>query len=448
MEQDWHFDAKARPRPKGGGLLPVRVRTFLYDVGDVNLAERKFRADFYMVFTWKGPEPQLRDRDSETKIAWWPKFEVMNATAGMEAPRTEMLKYGSKTSDEYRYTVRYTGEFKILLAAERLTSFPFDTQYLVMDMSFWDTIDLIALVVNPVHQLSSRGAAASNEELFVHECHSAPDDDNHANDALAIARGVTVDEWDLYERLCNVRTFCHKYDTRMWDTHPRLQIEIPLRRYYKYHVMKFVSVAVLCNAIDGSVFWIPIKDISSRTDISITLFLSLVAFQLVVTGELPKATWTLIDNFFMQASIFVTSVLIEGIIAGAVYKDLVLNDDTDGEAMQRLLLIDYAVFWTYVALNAVSLLHFGWKCWREAVGWYLEPPEERPLVDKFYNLTRRTWRSSRDPEEHRMPPPKQWKRRDTLQRRVYHHQLSKVEEDPLLDDAPGAGSSHARLPTN
>jgi hypothetical protein len=227
----------------------VNVHLFIYDIDDVEIQTSSFATDFYLVFEWATALSQEVE-PGDKRAAWWPHYELMNQKHGttpyeaLECSHPE----GSPELAKWKFTVRHKGVFKLMGTAERLWLFPFDCQYLVVDMSFWPVVDDIALILDDEAQ---KGPGYRNTELFFTT-------NSSKSNTICMANGIKQFEWEVSPFLANMRTMVHKYDTNMFGTHPRLQWEVPIRRRPKPY-FKILVVAVLCNLISGSAFWIPLQ---------------------------------------------------------------------------------------------------------------------------------------------------------------------------------------------
>ena len=355
--EDWIFDSTALPKGNESVPLRVNVRLYIHELSELNSLDATFHADFYLVFTWDGSETS----GEGVKKAWWPKFDLMNA-------KTSEVRYASlelQDGKTWQYTIRVVGQFKILGMAKRLKNFPFDSQNLVVDMSFWDTTDKIALIVDEEQQ---KGNSYSNVELFI--SYYKKDDST----AIDLSKFIDLPEWEERETEVSIRTFSHQYQTDIFGRHPRLQWDFPVRRLHEYYFFKILSVAVVCNLICGFAFFAPISNLSTRVSISVTMFLALVAFQFVVMESLPKTSErTRVDRFFVASYLFAAFVLVVSIML--VFLELPA-------------IVNWICLGLYVLCNVWEIVYLlrqgknrGSKAWKPGH----EPLEDREAVARFFN---------------------------------------------------------------
>jgi hypothetical protein len=410
----WKFVA-AVPKSASGGPVQVHVQLYIHSMSNIDLLNNCFDGDFYMVFKWATPKPDKPGANG-CRDAWWPRYDVMNQVAGelayeaLECTHARGSGGGGGGGDgggggyaQWKYTCRHKGKYALIGANERLWIFPFDVQYLTVDMSFWPVQHTIGLVLDGARQqlnAEQRRVADSadqptdtaqyvNDELYYVMM-------EEGNTTLEMSRGIKLFEWDVSRHLSCMRTMAHKYDTDMFGTHPRLQFEVPVRRRTAFYFNKIVSVSLLCNCICGGAFFIELHSYSERTGIALSTFLSLVAFQFVVTSALPRAPWTVIDEFFMASYLFTTFVLLEGIVAGSHYAAAVES----GGDLEFWVHLDWYCAVGYISANFLLLLRLFFQA-REYYGkaWHLEIMRHRPAVRRFYNLPNPRVRSSIHPEQ-------------------------------------------------
>lgn len=363
--EGWVFDHKVPKANLAEARLPIHVQLYIHELSDLDSANQSFQADFYLVFTWQAPPPRIDEHGEQT--AWWPKFEVMNQKELDEASYSSLEYLTQPETPHYKYTIRQQGSFKLIGMVEQLPHFPFDTQHVVVDMSFWDEEDRIALIIDTKQ---AQSVNYSNKELF-----SALIQEE-GKGGISIAQHVNLPEWEIGKEYCSIRTFSHKYKTSMFGRHPRLQWDIPIRRKYKYYFSKILSVALISNFLCGLTFLIPAEMLDARLAIALTIFLALVAFQFVVTDALPKsAKQTHVDQFFVASYSFSSFVVMASIAL------FVLPYETS-----ILQTIDWFLLGIYLFFN----LLFTGTLYRKArthtgAEWHLEPPQEREAVKRFFN---------------------------------------------------------------
>lgn len=363
--EGWVFDKKVPKDEAADARLPIQAQLYIHELSDLDSANQSFQADFYLVFTWQAPPPIIDEHGERT--AWWPKFEVMNKRELDEDSYTSLTYVSNSETPYYKYTIRQLGTFKLIGMVDQLPHFPFDTQHIVVDLSFWDEESQIALIINPKQ---AQDITYSNKDLF-----TAFIEENQEG-AISIAQHVNLPEWEIGRSLSSMRTFSHKYKTSIFGRHPRLQWDIPIRRKYKYYFSKILSVALLSNLLCGLTFLIPAEMIDARLAIALTLFLALVAFQFVVTDALPKsAQQTHVDRFFVASYSFSSFVVMASIVLYILpYEPKVIQS------------IDWVLLGIYLLFNLFFTANLYFKAVKHREkNWQLALPQDREAVKRFFS---------------------------------------------------------------
>lgn len=212
---------------------------------------------------------------------------------------------------------RYKGWLHVPLKLQR---FPFDTQVIkiVLKSSVWgeDCLKLISVL--------------SNEQLE------------------GMAENIEMQDWRLlYPIDVFVEPEWSLEDKRYVS---QFSLEVQVRRKSGYYLKNMVSLMFLILLMSWSVFFVPADKIDARLTISLTLFLSAVAFNFVVEGELPKVShFTYITKLFIVVYMSLVATVAENV---AVF--LVFNSGYDATAH----LIDWIALGVLALFDIVYTLVF------------------------------------------------------------------------------------------
>ena len=262
--------------------IPTEV-TVSFDVLQVTAiddADEQFHFDGYVRKSWT--DPRLRydasvlakphcDVPNPTEVCgaeggiWCPEFQFMNDVSDIQ-PDRDALRVFPDGRVEYR--ARYTGDFSTDLDLRR---FPFDSQKLLI---VGETFDQPRSVVRFVPGIT---------EVNAHE----------------------LPEWDISAK---GRTYVDtiQYKTEPDPTFSRVVLEISASRHPGFYFWKFMVPIVLIVMLSWSVFWLGSGELDGQLAISLTCLLSLIAFNYILTGSLPKVPYqTTMDNVILTAYVFV-----------------------------------------------------------------------------------------------------------------------------------------------
>jgi hypothetical protein len=262
--------------------LPTEV-TVSFDVLQITAiddADEQFHFDGYVRKAWI--DPRLRydssvldrphcDVPNPAEVCgaeggiWCPELQFMNDVSDIQ-PDRDALRVFPNGRVEYR--ARYTGDFSTDLDLRR---FPFDSQKLLI---IGETFDQPRSVVRFVPGIT---------EVNAHE----------------------LPEWDISPTGRIVEETA-QYKTEPDPTFSRIVLEVSTARRPGFYFWKFMVPIVLIVMLSWAVFWLGSEELDGQLAISLTCLLSLIAFNYILTGSLPKVPYqTTMDNVILTAYVFV-----------------------------------------------------------------------------------------------------------------------------------------------
>ena len=304
---------------------PVNVKTglFLTNLIDVDEVKETFRISGYLFMTWKDPRLAFSpaaggdtDRSYKPDSIWVPHVFLVNATVQRE-----------KTNINIRGTPDGTVHYLELFKAELTTSFylepfPFDTESLEMFVEpFLDERDTMTLEYD--NQVAGVGT-----EPFVELAQWKILGVQGTEQRHAIAKtGKEISE---------------------------LEIDVVVRRRYRYYIWKVFLPLLAMVAIAYSAFWIKTSDYYTQISITLTAILTEIAFLFAISSSLPKVPYlTFIDAFFLVTFTFSCGCIVELV---AVHQSQERNRPEYGARVRTISRILYPVI--YVAVLVVIALVF------------------------------------------------------------------------------------------
>lgn len=113
--------------------------------------------------------------------------------------------------------------------------------------------------------------------------------------------------------------------------HPTMVLRIKASRVWKGYVNKVVLTLSMVSLVVLFAFMIPHDDIADRLSHSVTLFLTAVAFQLVVSSSLPQLDYmTLIDKYILNLNMYFVFVMFNMAGVSFCQKHGVIDDNFIG----------------------------------------------------------------------------------------------------------------------
>ncbi len=273
------FDLHEHPT---GGATPVEVSVglFLTNLVSIDETRESFEAGGYLVAKWKDPRLALPANMKDGSLSagaspralkvdqvWTPPIEAANSIS--HKTNTYQMEVDANG------IVTYTERFDAVLSNEYfLRKFPFDKQALRFEFEpFMSTSTNIVFAPQPLPVTGIRPG-----------------------------RNTELASWRLDEL---------KYLTESVPGHSVIpsgraaMFEIAISRRPAFYVWKIFLPLIMICLIPGVVFWIDAKEFDWLLKIPMTMLLSMVAFELAITRDLPRVGYvTFLDAVFVTGFLF------------------------------------------------------------------------------------------------------------------------------------------------
>ena len=93
---------------------------------------------------------------------------------------------------------------------------------------------------------------------------------------------------------------------------PQALFEVEVRRRSEFYLFKIILPMMLMAAIPWVVFWLDPKDFAGEMGVPLSIVLSMVAFQLSISRDLPRVAYiTFLDALFLTSFIFTVLCIAE-----------------------------------------------------------------------------------------------------------------------------------------
>ncbi len=267
-------DAPPPAAPPPGAPVQVDLSWQLLALSAVSAPEHTFSADLYVKAAWTDASLRGRAAADEGAGLWTPRLEVVNACGEIERV-FEAFNVDPATGAVF-VIARVRGTFS---TAMDLRAFPFDSQTLRLEVEPTDDL------TGQVEHCALRG-----ERL-------------HARGA-AVPTGWT---------LTGVSSASRVKDVSMDDTHwSSFTLALQVTRQPGFYMWRVVLVVVALLLLTMTTFACAPDNIGDRLSVTMTLALTIVAFQLVVAEILPKVEYlTYLDKVFLSCFFGVVFVSLE-----------------------------------------------------------------------------------------------------------------------------------------
>ncbi|KAK3587514.1 hypothetical protein CHS0354_003656 [Potamilus streckersoni] len=339
-EDDNYVNSKRKDK------VTVEVKCTFLKISDIDTIAQQFEAEIFVQAKWEEPELQSVLRDPKLKnvedlselVSWDPRLMIMNVNGTMTLNRktheVQLLEAGYQ-HPVVRQLWRFKGFFHESLELEH---FPVDIQDLTISIS----------------------TERSSREIELIE-------DLHALSSISTKAFMDAQEWTLYRHIETYRDhttveYCSS------TIHPILHIQCRVARKTGYFIWNIVFTMVgldfslsgtelLIVCLTFSAFTIDSSS-SDRLAVNITLFLTAIAFKLVVKQSLPTISYlTYLDVYVVAALVFSGMQVTQNACMNAASHfikkaDVEFYDRLSMAALAFILIAFHVVFVVYIQRKA------------------------------------------------------------------------------------------------
>lgn len=293
MEGDEHF---AIP-PNADGPVLADIGVYIEEIPVINEIDNTFTVEGLMDIVWCDPRLKYEDQgqgayeifleeDAQEKLntIWWPDVTFANEVEGRDIANEELVIHENGT-------VEYREKFAVELEARfDLYKFPFDKQTLEIEIeSFaWD----------------ERYLQLHIEEEFIE-----------------FSTEFQIPEWrwekdDVSTRIEDVK---EKGDREPFS---EFLMTIHVTRQFGFYIWKVLFPLIILVTMCFAVFWMDDEGLSSRLGVGFTGVLTVVAYQFIATGSLPKVPYiTLMDSYIAFSFVVMVVTIFQSIVVSGYNKD-------------------------------------------------------------------------------------------------------------------------------
>ena len=263
--------------PSGKRPIVIDVSLQITELRDIDVIGSRFAFEGYGDFRWCDPraafDAAAEGQDvrrffgtSQEAPIWRMDLSVANGVGAMQVTRRliEIRADGS---------IRVSGYFNTLVAKPfDLRRFPFDEQALKIQLeSFTYNNELIQLVTS--------------------------------SDRVSYSPGLFIPEWQIKGIEAHVEPTVSVRDRVPFS---RAVVTLHITRQWGFYVYKLWVPLFLIVVLSWSIFWMSEETFANRIRISITAFLTVVAYQFAIADNLPKVAYlTLMDRLMIASFVLI-----------------------------------------------------------------------------------------------------------------------------------------------
>jgi hypothetical protein len=247
--------------PPDGVPVPVRVGLYVVDISNINETSSTFAVELDVVGGWKDTRLAFDGEEAHMYIGqratafreniWLPQVSAVNVLGEMVL---KSLTFKVEPDGSVVLRGRIAG---VLRAPLDYHDFPFDRQVLAVELeSFaWDASEVV---------------------IIPDAKYDGFDPDFH------------MPEWEIVDVRASERKHKREGDGLEFS---RMRFEIEVRRMSGYYVWKVLLPLVIVVLISWIVFYMPNEALGRRAAVSSTGVLTVIAYQFVVSGSLPRVPY-------------------------------------------------------------------------------------------------------------------------------------------------------------
>ena len=281
---------------------PFRIAPILHidDLSRIDGRHFEFDVGYLLYLTWQDRRVTelLKElgRFDDVDIKWlcdwrqedaWGKKKLFDPTIEFKRRETE-IDFNTDRADYIEIysdgtLVARTKDFSTFRSTFDLRLFPFDSQTLRLTLEPEFTADIVVFDTGiSLQQLQAWIPLQPLKEEF---------------------HGSLTPEWEITDIRSKVEDYYHI------DLHYSLFVkEIEVRRKAGYYLVRIFLPMIFLFALCWSVFWIHPSEIQAKVNVTIVAFLSLIAYHLSLSDELPRVNYlTFIDAFIFLSYLFTGS---------------------------------------------------------------------------------------------------------------------------------------------
>jgi len=318
--------------PDSSEPIPIHIGFFLSDVTDVDEEREMFEFEAVLTASWRDERQAFDPKKlgvmeqvyqgafqfNEVYNGWWPQLVLANKSGVFER-EGEILRIKPDGSMTYVQVLD-----AVVKSEMNLHQFPFDQQ----------SFEIIFKVL----ELDRSGVVL------------IPDLANSGNRR----QGVGLAQWVFQDLTVSTLDHNLRFLDGYKERRSHLAVNINMTRNPSYMLLLVVVPLFILIMLSWSIFWMDGESLGNRMDISFLGILTIVAYQIMISGILPRIDyWTLMSVFLYLS--------LTSMAAGVVVNLYVSHLDRVGRAMEGNM-VDRRCRWlfpaAYFSLNLISAIYF------------------------------------------------------------------------------------------
>jgi hypothetical protein len=324
-----HAIEAGMPNPPASPTV-VKVGVFLADILDLDEVNETFQVELVLVAEWDDPrlafDPAVEGTPmklfqgqfqfNEVFAGWWPQFVIINeiGSGDINAITIEVHPDGR---------VRFLEQRNVTLETPmKLQAFPFDTQTLEARMVAFGTDSRQVLLEVNEHMLGA------------------------TEDHVMQNGQVNIAQWRLLNLDMVAKLSDHRYygDTKLIS---ELLFTVTLQRESASVVWKVILPLIILVLLMWAIFWMEVDNLSDRLNVAFIGILTIVAYQFLVEGSMPR-----ISYFTFTDTVLLYSFLV---MCLSVFESLILTSMCKAGHKAAAVRVDHVARWAFPLIYFAGL---------------------------------------------------------------------------------------------
>jgi len=305
----------AEPPNVSGESTEVTINLFLIDIDEIDDVRQRFNVDMFVNIAWQDPRLALPEKEQSGRIRtmswseiWTPRGLIMN-DRGLSAKLPMVVDVDDLGHVVYRQ--RLSGALSVDL---NLRDFPFDTQYL--------PIDIISYQYSPDQvKFSTNARLAAHLEEFSIEGWSFTLSETKFGEFSVPAAGVV---------------------------RPRITFMLEAQRNAQYYLLTMFLPMSLIVFMSWTAFWIQPNVVPPRIAISTASIFSLIAFGFSIRLSLPRVSYVTRADVFVLGCTLLVFLALGAAVIGSRW--------ASADKLEQAIRLNATIRWVYVALFLIVVV--------------------------------------------------------------------------------------------
>ncbi|XP_041371118.1 uncharacterized protein LOC121384693 [Gigantopelta aegis] len=308
--------------------VTVEVKCTFLKIWDIDTLTQKYNGEVFIQAKWPDPGINTRNPVYDPKYFWNPKLVIKNVAGDLTVNRKSYSVSFVEPGASFPVVIQYWMIKGIFEENLELQHFPFDVQDVTIQVSTERSTKEVRIIEDQ-HMMSTVNPACLDGQ-----------------------------DWTIYRHVECFQDITTMEYASLYE-HPVLFIQCRACRKVGYFVWNIIGIVLMIMLLTFGTLAID-PNIPDRMVITITLFLTLVAFKLVVKSNLPTISYlTYLDKYILASLVFLGIQTAESAVMDALTRvytmdEVIYYDQLVMRVIATTLFLFHVIFWIYIYNTAFS----------------------------------------------------------------------------------------------